>query len=177
MFSPKRRTFNLTLYHFESARNDLIWSLLPFMREKSLWAILMWDCVRKLSEVTKTCNCVYTYCRHLKRKKDLNLLMNCVVYTVNPFLFIRGLSCPSSVQALLSAEGCNTRLEGQHCPLISYQGVLSRVGKPSDDINSRLFLLNKNGLKDGGLQKTQKKSVFIVPLTGRSVDCILLLSG
>ncbi len=28
---------------------------------------------------------------------------------------------------LLSAEGCHTRLEGQHCRLITYQGVFSRV--------------------------------------------------
>ena len=42
---------------------------------------------------------------------------------------------------------CHTRLDGQHCPLIIYQGVFSRVEKPSDDINSRLFLMNKKGLK------------------------------
>ncbi len=32
------------------------------------------------------------------------------------------------------------------CPLITYQGVLWRVEKPSDDINSCLFLMNKKGL-------------------------------
>jgi hypothetical protein len=28
---------------------------------------------------------------------------------------------------LLSTKGCHTRLEGQHCPLITYQGVSSKV--------------------------------------------------
>jgi hypothetical protein len=48
---------------------------------------------------------------------------------------------------LLSAEGCHTRLDGQHCPLITYQGVFFKGGdkKPSDDINSWLFLMNKKG--------------------------------
>jgi hypothetical protein len=44
---------------------------------------------------------------------------------------------------LLYAEGCHTRLEGQHCPLITYQGIFFK--KPSDDINSHLFLMNKKG--------------------------------
>jgi hypothetical protein len=47
---------------------------------------------------------------------------------------------------LLSAEGCNTQLDGQHCPLITYQVVFSRGEKPSDDINRGLFLMNKKGL-------------------------------
>ncbi len=36
----------------------------------------------------------------------------------------------------ISAEGCHTRLDGR---------FFSRVEKPSDDINSRLFLMNKKG--------------------------------
>jgi hypothetical protein len=40
---------------------------------------------------------------------------------------------------ILSAEGCHTRLDGQHCPLITNQGVFSGVEKHSDDINSCLF--------------------------------------
>ncbi len=47
---------------------------------------------------------------------------------------------------LLSAEGCHTPQDGQHCPLITYQGAFSRVEKSSDDINSHLFLMNKKGL-------------------------------
>ncbi len=47
---------------------------------------------------------------------------------------------------LLSAEGCHTWLEGQHCPLITNQGVFFQGGEPSADINSRLFLMNKKGL-------------------------------
>ncbi len=47
---------------------------------------------------------------------------------------------------LLSAEGCHTRLEGKHCPLITYQGVFLRVKKPSDDINIYLFLMKKKEL-------------------------------
>ncbi len=43
---------------------------------------------------------------------------------------------------LLSAEGCHTRLDGQHFP----QGVYSRVEKPSNDINSCLVLMNTKGL-------------------------------
>jgi hypothetical protein len=43
---------------------------------------------------------------------------------------------------LLSAEGCHTRLDGQDA-----KGAFSRVEKPSDDLNSRLFLMNKKGLK------------------------------
>jgi hypothetical protein len=39
------------------------------------------------------------------------------------------------------------QMDGQHCPLIKYQAFLSRVERPSDDINSRLFLMNKKGLK------------------------------
>jgi hypothetical protein len=46
----------------------------------------------------------------------------------------------------VSAEGCHTQMDGQHCPLITYQGVFSRVEKPFDDINSSLFLMNKKGL-------------------------------
>ncbi len=42
--------------------------------------------------------------------------------------------------SLLSTEGCHTQMDWQHCPLITYQ-------KPSDDINSCLFLMNKKGLK------------------------------
>ncbi len=30
---------------------------------------------------------------------------------------------------LISAEGCHTRLEGQHCPLITYQGVFFKGGE------------------------------------------------
>jgi hypothetical protein len=30
--------------------------------------------------------------------------------------------------------------------MITYQGVFSRVEKPSDDINSPLFLMNKKGM-------------------------------
>ncbi len=40
---------------------------------------------------------------------------------------------------LLSAEGCHTQLDGQHCPLITYQSVFLWVEKPSEDINNRLF--------------------------------------
>jgi hypothetical protein len=47
----------------------------------------------------------------------------------------------------LSAEGCHTLVEGQHCPLITYQAFFSRVEKPSADINGHLFLMNKKGLK------------------------------
>jgi hypothetical protein len=35
----------------------------------------------------------------------------------------------------------------QHCPLITYLGVFSRVDKPSDDINTNLFLMNKKGVR------------------------------
>jgi hypothetical protein len=48
---------------------------------------------------------------------------------------------------LLSAEGCHTQLDVQHCPLITYQGVFSRVDKPSDDINTNLFLMDKKGVR------------------------------
>jgi hypothetical protein len=44
---------------------------------------------------------------------------------------------------LLSAGGCHTRLDGQHCPMI--REVSSKVEKPSDDMNSHLFLMNKKG--------------------------------
>jgi len=44
---------------------------------------------------------------------------------------------------LLSAEGCHTQLE---LPLLSAEAFLYRAGKSSEDINSRLFLINK-GLK------------------------------
>jgi hypothetical protein len=37
-------------------------------------------------------------------------------------------------------------MDGQHGALITYQGIFLRVEKPSDDINSRLFLMNKKGL-------------------------------
>jgi hypothetical protein len=39
------------------------------------------------------------------------------------------------------------QMNEQHCPLIKYQAFFSRVEKPSDDTNSRLFLMNKQGLK------------------------------
>jgi hypothetical protein len=51
---------------------------------------------------------------------------------------------------LLSVEGFHTQMDqmdGQHCPLIKYQAFFSRAEKPSDDINSRLFLMKKKGLK------------------------------
>ncbi len=47
---------------------------------------------------------------------------------------------------LLSSEGCHTQRDGQHCPLITYQGVFLRGEKPCNDINSQLFLMNKKGL-------------------------------
>jgi hypothetical protein len=46
----------------------------------------------------------------------------------------RGLSHPTQKVQIQTkrrqtaiTEGCHTRLEGQHCPLITYQGVFSRV--------------------------------------------------
>ncbi len=77
------------------------------------------------------------------------------VYIYN-CIFNRGLSHPNPESLnsnkkgvklpFLSAEGCHhTSLEGQHCPLITYHGVFSRVEKPSDYITSRLFLINKKG--------------------------------
>ena len=32
-------------------------------------------------------------------------------------------------RTLLSAEGCRTRLDGQHCPLITYQGIVFKGGE------------------------------------------------
>jgi hypothetical protein len=58
----------------------------------------------------------------------------------------RGLSHPTQKGAklpLLSEEGCHTRLDGQHCPLITYQGIFF---KASDDINTCLFLMYQKGL-------------------------------
>jgi hypothetical protein len=46
---------------------------------------------------------------------------------------------------LLSAEGCHTQLDGQPCPLITYHGFFPRAEKPTYDINSRLFSINKKG--------------------------------
>jgi hypothetical protein len=46
---------------------------------------------------------------------------------------------------LLSAKGCHTSLDGQHYP--TYHGDFLRVGKPSEDITSRLFLMTKKGLR------------------------------
>jgi hypothetical protein len=61
----------------------------------------------------------------------------------------RGLSHPTQQKfefkqklPLLSAA----LLDGQYCSLITYQGVFSRVEKPSDDVNSSLFLMNKKEL-------------------------------
>jgi hypothetical protein len=47
---------------------------------------------------------------------------------------------------LLSAEGCHTRLDGQHCPLITYQGVFFKGGETLWWHKSRLFFRNKKGL-------------------------------
>jgi hypothetical protein len=44
---------------------------------------------------------------------------------------------------LLSAEGCHTQLDGS----IALRAFFSRVKKPSDDINRRLFFMNKKGLR------------------------------
>jgi hypothetical protein len=46
---------------------------------------------------------------------------------------------------LLSAEGCHTPLDRQHCPLRTNHGVFSRAEKPSEYINSRLFLMFEKG--------------------------------
>jgi hypothetical protein len=43
---------------------------------------------------------------------------------------------PNKLTLSYSSEGCLP------------QGVFSRMEKPSDDINSRLFLMNKKGLKN-----------------------------
>ncbi len=71
-------------------------------------------------------------------------------------IFSRGLSLPIHkiwIQTKRSPnchyyapKGCHTQKDGQHCPLIMYQSVFSRVEKPSDDVNNRLFLMNKKGL-------------------------------
>ncbi len=50
------------------------------------------------------------------------------------------------IRPFLSAEGCHTWLDGQHCPLRTYHGIFSRAEKPSEDTNGRLFLMNKKGL-------------------------------
>jgi hypothetical protein len=47
---------------------------------------------------------------------------------------------------LLAAEDCHTQIDGQHSPLITIKVFFSRVKKPSDDINSHLFLMNKKGI-------------------------------
>jgi hypothetical protein len=47
---------------------------------------------------------------------------------------------------LLSVKGCHTELDGQHCPLRPYHGIFFKGGKPSEDMNSHLFLMNKKGL-------------------------------
>jgi hypothetical protein len=44
-----------------------------------------------------------------------------------------------------TAIACHTRLDGQHCPLRTHHGAFSMAEKPSEDINSRLFLKNKKG--------------------------------
>ncbi len=49
-------------------------------------------------------------------------------------------------QPLLSAEGCHARLDGQHGLL---RMGFSRAEKPSEEINSCLFLMNKKGLRHG----------------------------
>jgi hypothetical protein len=68
----------------------------------------------------------------------------------------RGLSHPTqevqikkkcAILPLLSAEDCHIQLDGQHCRLRTYPGIFSRVEKPSEDINNRLFLMNKKGLR------------------------------
>ncbi len=47
---------------------------------------------------------------------------------------------------LLFAEGCPILLDGQHCPLITYQGVFFyREEKPSDALNSRYFWWIRKG--------------------------------
>jgi hypothetical protein len=49
---------------------------------------------------------------------------------------------------LLSAAGCHTRLDGQHCPLRTYLGFYFKKGKkPFEHINSRFFLMNEKELK------------------------------
>ncbi len=53
----------------------------------------------------------------------------------------------SRLLPLLSATGCHTRLDGQHCSLRTYHGgFFSRAEKPSEDITQRLFLMNMKGL-------------------------------
>jgi hypothetical protein len=47
---------------------------------------------------------------------------------------------------LLSAAGCHTRLDRQHCLLRTYHRIFLRLEKPSEDINRHLFLMNKKGL-------------------------------
>jgi len=51
-------------------------------------------------------------------------------------------------QPLLSTEGCHTQVDGHRCPLRTYLGIFLRVWRPSEDINSHLFLMNKKRLKE-----------------------------
>jgi hypothetical protein len=44
-------------------------------------------------------------------------------------------------------ENLSSNKKVNKLPLLSAKGVFSRVKKPSDDINSRLFFMNKKGLK------------------------------
>jgi hypothetical protein len=53
--------------------------------------------------------------------------------------------------AITICRGLSHRLDGNHRPMRTYLGIFPRTEKPSEEINSCLFLLNKKGLRWSGM--------------------------
>jgi hypothetical protein len=82
--------------------------VLPLGRSCPLQTILLGDLVRSDSPVQIVMAFWCTYCQQRAVTPDPESLNS---------------NKKGAKLSLLSAEGCHTRLDGQHCPLITYQGV------------------------------------------------------
>jgi hypothetical protein len=51
-------------------------------------------------------------------------------------------------QPSLSAEGCHTRLDGQQCPLRTYQGLIFWMNKKGFNLAPNIFLYPCRGLEE-----------------------------
>jgi hypothetical protein len=111
----------------------------------------------------------------------LALIFNKLQYAKQPLLLAAGCHTQprkfkfikSTKVPLLSAQGCHTPLDGQHCPLRTSRRF-SRAEKPSENINSHLFFMNKKAIPSQ--YKTCSPRHFPSPKLGKISLRVLFLA-